>query len=117
MKLFIRHILLVVAASLMAATAQAQENTKLLLGVNFDTFFDNTEYTGTNLGESGTIFSARLTPTIGIELNEHNSLVVGADLFTDFGNDTKFLSKARPQLYYRFASPRVKAYAGIFDRK
>lgn len=117
MKLFIRHILLVVAASLMAATAQAQENTKLLLGVNFDTFFDNTEYTGTNLGESGTIFSARLTPTIGIEWNEHNSLVVGADLFTDFGNDTKFLSKARPQLYYRFASPRVKAYAGIFDHK
>ena len=117
MKLFIRHILLVVAASLMAATAQAQENTKLLLGVNFDTFFDNTEYTGTNLGESGTIFSARLTPTIGIEWNERNSLVVGADLFTDFGNDTKFLSKARPQLYYRFASPRVKAYAGIFDRK
>ena len=117
MKLFIRHILLVVAASLMVATAQAQENTKLLLGVNFDTFFDNTEYTGTNLGESGTIFSARLTPTIGIEWNERNSLVVGADLFTDFGNDTKFLSKARPQLYYRFASPRVKAYAGIFDRK
>ena len=117
MNRFIRYIFLVVTAIMTAATAQAQEDMKLLLGVGFDTFFDNTEYTGTNLGaSSGTTFSARLTPQIGVEWNEKNSLVIGADLFTDFGNDTKFLSKARPQLYYRFATPKVKAYAGIFDR-
>ena len=115
MNRFVRHIFLVVAV-FMAAGAYAQEDMKLLLGVNFDTFFDNTEYTGTKLGESGTLFSARLTPQIGVQWNEKNSLVIGADLFTDFGNETKFLSKARPQLYYRFATPKVKAYAGIFDR-
>ena len=116
MNRFFRDIFLLVTAIFMAAQAYAQENSKLLLGVNFDTFFDNTEYTGTSLGESGTLFSARLTPQIGIEWNEKNSLIVGADLFTDFGDDGKFLSKARPQLYYRFATPKVKAYAGIFDR-
>lgn len=115
MNRFVRHIFLVVVV-FMAAGAYAQEDMKLLLGVNFDTFFDNTEYTGTKLGESGTLFSARLTPQIGVQWNEKNSLVIGADLFTDFGNETKFLSKARPQLYYRFATPKVKAYAGIFDR-
>ena len=117
MNRFIRYIFLVVTAIITAATAQAQEDMKLLLGVGLDTFFDNTEYTGTNLGgSSGTTFSARLTPQIGVEWDEKNSLVIGADLFADFGNDTKFLSKARPQLYYRFAAPKVKAYAGIFDR-
>ena len=116
MNRFFRDIFLLVTAIFMAAQAYAQENSKLLLGVNFDTFFDNTEYTGTSLGESGTLFSARLTPQIGIEWNEKNSLIIGADLFTNFGDDGKFLSKARPQLYYRFATPKVKAYAGIFDR-
>jgi hypothetical protein len=117
MNRFLRHIFLVVTALIMVATVKAQENMKMLLGVGFDTFFDNTEYTGTNLAaSSGTVFSARLTPKIGIEWNEKNSLVIGADLFTDFGNETKFFSKARPQLYYRFATPKVKAYAGIFDR-
>ena len=116
MNRFLRHIFLVVTALTMVATAEAQENAKLLLGVGFDTFFDNTEYTGTNLGgSSGTIFSARLTPKVGVEWNEKNSLIIGADLFADFGNETKFFSKARPQLYYRFATPKVKAYAGIFD--
>ena len=117
MNRFLRHIFLVVTALIMVATVKAQENMKLLLGVGFDTFFDNTEYTGTNLAaSSGTIFSARLTPKIGVEWNEKNSLIIGADLFADFGNETKFLSKARPQIYYRFATPKVKAYAGIFDR-
>ena len=106
MNRFVRHIFLVVAV-FMAAGAYAQEDMKLLLGVNFDTLYDNTENTGTKLGESGTLFSARLTPQIGVQWNEKNSLVIGADLYTDFGNETKFLSKARPQLYYRFATPKV----------
>ena len=117
MNRFLRHIFLVVTALIMVATVKAQENMKMLLGVGFDTFFDNTEYTGTNLAaSSGTIFSARLTPKVGVEWNDKNSLVVGADLYADFGNETKFFSKARPQIYYRFATPKVKAYAGIFDR-
>lgn len=114
---FIRHILLILTAFVMVVTAKAQEkNMTTLLGVDFDTFFDNTEYSGTAFGGSGTIFSARLTPKVGVAWDEKNSLVVGADLFTDFGNETKFISKARPQLYYRLASEKVKAYAGIFDR-
>ena len=117
MNRFIRYIFLVVTAIMTAATAQAQEDMKLLLGVGFDTFFDNTEYSGTTLAaSSGTIFGSRLTPRIGVEWDAKNSLNFGVDIFNDFGNDTRFFSKARPQIYYRFASPKVKAYAGIFDR-
>lgn len=46
-----------------------------------------------------------------------NRLVVGVDLLQDFGNDTRFLTKARPIVYYQFNSKNVQANAGIFDRK
>ena len=116
MNRFLQHIFLLVVALLTTVVSYAQEDTKLLLGVNFDTFFDNTEYSKTQIGKSRTVFSARLAPKIGVEWNEKNALIIGADLFADFGDETKFLSKARPQLYYRFSTPKVKAYAGIFDR-
>lgn len=116
MNRFLRHIFLLAVIVSTTISTYAQENMKLSLGVNFETFFDNTEYANTQMGWSGTVFSARLTPKVGIEWNEKNSLVIGTDLFADFGDETQFLSKLRPQLYYRFATPNVKAYAGIFDR-
>ena len=70
MNRFTRHIFLAVTAMLMVATAEAQENMKVLLGVNFDTFFDNTEYSGSSLGESGTIFHSV------IALEEHLAVAV-----------------------------------------
>lgn len=114
---FLRHILMMFACAVCCSAAYGQENMRVLASVDFTTYFDNFEYTGTTLGESGTLFGARLTPKVGIEWDERNSLIIGADLYTDFGNESRFISKARPQLYYRFASPKVRAYAGIFDRK
>ena len=117
-KHFITYLFATMVAVLCAANVAAQQDVKLLVGADFETFFDNTEYTGTTLAaSSGTIFGSRLTPRIGVEWDAKNSLNFGVDIFNDFGNDTRFFSKARPQIYYRFASPKVKAYAGIFDRK
>ena len=48
---------------------------------------------------------------------DKNRLIVGVDLLQNFGDDTKFLSKARPSAYYQFNSRNVQANAGIFDRK
>ena len=87
MNRFLRHIFLLVVVVFTTATAYAQEDTKLLLGVNFETFFDNTEYSQNQMGWSGTVFSARLSPKIGVEWNEKNALVIGADLFADFGDE------------------------------
>lgn len=112
----LRQILISVLAVVAPIAAIGQEDLRLLTGVGFDTFFDNTEYTGTKLGRSETTFAARLSPKVGLQWSDKNSLVVGADIFANFGEQGKFLSKARPQLYYRFATPKVKALAGIFDR-
>ncbi len=117
MNRFIRHISALVFAIMLVVSASAQEGYKLLVGGGFDTFFDNTEYSGTNLGASETTFAARLSPKVGLQWSEKNSLVIGADIYANFGEQDVFASKVRPQIYYRFASPKVRAFAGIFDRK
>ncbi len=117
MNRFVRHIFLLLVAVFTAGTMQAQEDMKLLLGADFDTYFNNREYSGSKIGESGTLFSSRLTPKVGIEWNKNNRLIVGMDLWSNFGDDTKVFAKARPQVYYRFANEKVRAYAGIFSRE
>ena len=67
--------------------------------------------------EAGALCSARLTARRGVEWMGKNRLVVGVDRVQDFGNDTRFLTKARPIVYYQFNSKNVQANAGIFDRK
>lgn len=108
-----RYLVLVVAFVCGGGyTLSAQE---LKLGVDFATLFDNTEYASLDNTTSGTLFGARLTPQVGLEWQERNSLMVGADLYQDFGHN-KFLSKAKLQLYYAYKTEKVRLYAGIFPR-
>ena len=93
-------------------TLSAQE---LKLGVDFATLIDNTEYAPMEGVSSGTLFGARLTPQVGLKWQERNTLMVGADLYQDFG-DKRFLSAAKLQLYYAYEAPKLKLYAGIFPR-
>ena len=99
-------------ASVAPATAQ-----RLRVGADFTTFFDNKEYASLGFDESGTLFSARLTPKVGIEWAECNELMFGVDMVQNFGHDAKFLSDVGVQLYYAFRVPRVKALVGIFPRR
>jgi len=109
-----RKIFLLALCLPAAAGAYAQ---KLIVGADFATRFDNREYANNDFNESQTLFSARLTPRVGVEWMEKNRLIVGVDLLQNFGDDTRFLSKARPIAYYQFTTPNVQANAGIFDRK
>ena len=108
-----RYLLLVIALVCGGGyTLSAQE---LKLGVDFATLFDNTEYASLDNTTSGTLFGARLTPQVGLEWQDRNQLMVGADLYQDFGHD-RFLSKAKLQLYYAYKAEKVRLYAGIFPR-
>lgn len=97
-----------------ATTTYAQE---LIAGTDFVTRFDNREYAGNEFGEPQTLFSARLTPRIGVEWQKKNRLIVGVELLQNFGEENRFLSDVRPIFYYRFDTKNVRAAAGIFDRK
>lgn len=110
----LRKVILLLALLAAATGARAQE---LIVGADFTTRFDNREYSGNEFNESQTLFSARLTPRIGLGWMEKNRLAVGVDLLQNFGDDTEFLSKARPLIYYQFNTKNVQANAGIFDRK
>ena len=113
MRRFVAYILLTFATLVGGGyTLSAQE---LELEADFTTLFDNTEYASMEGISSGTLFGARLTPKVGIGWQEWNHLMVGADLYQDFGHN-KFLSKAKLQLYYAYNAPEVKLYAGIFPR-
>lgn len=113
-----RYIVLLVAAIYGGGyTLSAQEcASELRLKADFTTLFDNTEYAAMKNVSSGTLFGARLTPKVGIEWHERNQLMVGTDLYQDFGCN-KFLSDAKLQLYYAYKAPKVELYAGLFPRR
>ena len=113
MRRFIAYILLMFATLVGGmSTLSAQE---IKLEADFTMLFDNKEYASMEDVSSGTLFGARLTPKVGVEWHEWNQLMVGADLYQDFGH-SKFISKAKLQLYCAYNAPRVKLYAGIFPR-
>lgn len=108
-----KHLALLFALLLSGLCASAQE---IFIGADFDTRFDNREDSGCLIDDSGTYFGLRLTPKAGLVWAEKNRLVVAVDLFQHFGDDHGFLSRVRPQIYYQFDAPKVRALAGIFPR-
>lgn len=94
---------------------------KLLVGADFETRFDNREYANNDFNESQTLFSARLTPQIGVEWQQKNRLILGVEMLQNFGQynpqGDRFLSDVKPLMYYRFKTANVQANAGIFNRK
>lgn len=115
---FIKVTALALALSTAWGGVRAQ---KILVGTDFATRFDNREYANNDFNESQTLFSARLSPRVGVEWMEKNRLVVGADLLQNFGQHNAprkpFLSDAKPLMYYQFSTANVQANAGVFERK
>ncbi len=89
---------------------------ELKYGVDFITLFDNTEYAGMETKWSETLFSARLTPKVGLCWSEGSELVVAADFTRDFGHKTNFVSDTNLHFYYGYRAPQVRLLAGIFPR-
>mgnify|MGYP003305254913 CR=1 FL=1 len=110
------YTMLVLAMLLgVASRAVAQ---KFIVGADFATLFDNTEYAAMLYSpRSETLFSSRLTPKLGFGWNERHSVILGVDLVQDFGHDSRFVSDVNVQMYYNFDAPRVKVFAGIFPRE
>lgn len=119
-------MLLSFATSTMAQKVVKFETPTFCPRVEFATYFDNKEYASVDNSLSGTIFSARLTPKFALcwdttpedewENPRLHEVVLGADMFQDFGHNSKFLSDINVQMYYRFESPKVEVDAGIFPR-
>lgn len=94
---------------------------EVIAGADFATRFDNREYADNTFNEPQTLFSARLTPYVGVEWMKKNRLVVGVEMLQHFGQynpqGDRFLSDVKPLMYYEFRTHSVQANAGIFHRK
>lgn len=93
---------------------------KLTYEVGFETYFDNREYSGTDIATSasGSDFAARIAPTLGLEFAEGNTLKLGVDAMQPFGVESNSLfSDIDLLLYYAYDSPRWSATAGLFGRE
>lgn len=129
---------------LTAFAAQAQEKPKpsFAYDVDFEMLFDNREFAKSNFTPSMTIFGARLTPKVGLALDESDGvghrLMVGIDVMKDFGASpiSKLVAGGETDetaarqnniglfremtLYYnfhkKFAKTDMEIYAGIFPR-
>ena len=112
-----RFFALVCAVLMTGGGLQAQ---KVIVGADFATRFDNREYAENEFNEPQTLFSARLTPYVGVEWMKKNRLIVGVEMLQHFGQynpqGDRFLSDVKPLMYYQFRSRNVRADAGIFDR-
>lgn len=88
---------------------------QLYLDVALDFDFDNTEYTGSNLGTSETLFGISLAPVLRYEWNKKHSLGVGVNMQKMFGS-VRFLDDIDLVAYYQFNNGRYGAVAGLFRR-
>lgn len=61
----LKKVLMLSFAALVAGGSLSAQN--LIVGADFATRFDNREYANNDFNESQTLFSARLTPRIGVE--------------------------------------------------
>ena len=97
--------------------------------VDFEMNFDNREYDPSSFSRSRTIFGARLTPAVGLKLNERSGgehrLMFGIDVMKDFGDspispslasegNTDELSRKKENLIFSMRLPYI---TGIFLQK
>lgn len=122
----------------------APMHVRVAYDVDFEMYFDNREYDVSDFSQSGTIFGARITPSLGLSLRERSGgehrVMVGIDIMKDFGaspvdpsiagagNETETSSRLGNwdlfrdiSLYYRYSAQAgrtgVDVCAGVFPRK
>lgn len=107
-----RKFTILLLLCMLSCAVSAQE---VFFDCGLSTHFDNTEHTGSDVGESRTIFAVRVTPTVGYRFDKKHTLVVGAELLKDFGS-TKFIDYSKFIAYYQFENDKFGVNAGIFSK-
>ena len=117
-------------ADVSQASEPTTDSTKVKVGfvydLDFDMQFDNREFEGTSYTSSMTIFGARVTPAVGVGLQQKNGtkhrLMVGIDIMKNFGAASKNSELFDEMtLYYdvkkQLGKTGFEMLAGIFPRR
>lgn len=131
--------------NVLAALPAYSQKARFAYDVDFEVNFDNREYSVSRFSSSRTIFGARLTPSVGLELDERSGngrhfIMAGIDVMKDFGDSpvspsvtgdssSGELSSSKENwdlfheitLYYRYfltkGRTEIGITAGIFPRR
>ena len=117
-------------ADVSQASEPTADSTKVKVGfaydLDFDMQFDNREFEGTSYTSSMTIFGARVTPAVGVGLQQKNGtkhrLMVGIDIMKNFGAASKNSELFDEMtLYYdvkkQIGKTGFEMVAGVFPRR
>ena len=117
-------------ADVLQASEPINDSTKVKVGfaydLDFDMQFDNREFDGTSYTSSMTVFGARVTPSVGVGLQQKNGtkhrLMVGIDIMKDFGSARKNSELFDEiTLYYdvqkQIGKTGFEMVAGVFPRR
>ena len=117
-------------ADVSQASEPTTDSTKVKVGfvydLDFDMQFDNREFDGTSYTSSMTVFGARVTPALGVGLQQKNGtkhrLMVGIDIMKNFGAASKNSELFDEMtLYYdvkkQLGKTGFEMVAGIFPRR
>ncbi len=107
---------LAIALAVIVDTAYSQD---LIYDVDFDTYFDNREYSATESLKfrSGTDFAAALAPSLGLRFYDEHTLNIGVQTFARFDeSDNTMFDSIETILYYGYDTSTWSAAAGIFPR-
>ena len=125
-KYIISLVIFVAAFSLYASAATENDKVRFAYDVGFEMNFDNREFYKSRFSNSMTIFGARLTPSVGLELMQDDGtrhrLMTGIDVMKDFGDSAGVKNMFKEvTLYYnmnkRFGNNVFEMSVGIFPRK
>ncbi len=92
----------------------ASEGQVLEWNANFHSFADNREYAKSGRF-SQTIFGARISPEVGLQLNNTHRIRIGVNALHEFGT-RRFISALEPVLYYQYKERHWDFQMGLFPR-
>ena len=110
-KRFFGTLFLLLAIMLSSSKSYSQE---LLWDLDFMGFFDNREFKPPTQTPQ-TLFGTRLTPLIGVRIQECHELMGGVSYIQEFGSKKSY--KVDPSVFYKYNTESFKVSFGAFPRR
>ena len=101
---------------LMAATTCLSFAQKFVYQAGVHSFFNNNEFTGSEVKNSQTFAGVHFVPQLGLSFQEKHRIFAGFDAMREFGSE-RAIDIIDPVAYYQFDSQPFVFYMGAFPRK
>jgi hypothetical protein len=106
------HIVFLLISLAFSSLTIAQKSS---LSLDFNYFFDNTEFAGSSYTIPQTMTGMHLIPTMNFRLDGNQYLIAGVDMLMLSGSSER-ISDVMPLAYYQFSDKKQRVMIGAFPR-